>query len=239
MKKIFILFCFVLICLFFNQSVFAQDKYNKNVADTERFSAGVLIGFNNAQIDGDFQKGFDKFGLTGGIRGIARINSRLELNIEMLYSSKGSQIFSEGFRFSANPKKDRIIDLNYVDAPIYFKYLLKDLATTWHVELGGIYSRLINTEITEILVNPSESFSYENIAADFDRNDIAVFLGFGHTWKNGFAINGRYAYSIKKFYRNTGGGTGISDPEEVQFLRNYYYSLNLSYTIFQRKLKGK
>ena len=51
-------------------------------------------------------------------------------------------------------------------------------------------------------------------------------------------IRDRYAYSIKKFYRNTGEGTGISDPEEVQFLRNYYYSLNLSYTIFQRALKN-
>jgi len=239
MKKIFILFCFVLICLFFNQSVFAQDKYNKNVADTERFSAGILIGVNNAQIDGDAQKGFDKFGLTGGIRGIARINSRLELNIEMLYSKKGSKIFSEGFLFAPNPQKNRIIDLTYVDAPIYFKYLLRDLATTWHVELGGVYSRLTNTEITEMLVDPNESFSYENIASDFDKDDISVLLGFGHTWKNGFAINARYSYSIKKFYRADSESPELPRLEEVQSLRNYYYSLNLSYTIFQRKLKGK
>lgn len=241
MKKILPKFHLITICLFCALSVVAQEKYSKNIADSERFSAGVLIGFNNAQIDGDYQTGFDKFGLTGGIRGIARITSRLEFNIEMLYSKKGSKIFSEGYLSTANPKKDRIIDLTYVDAPMYFKWHLKDLASTWHVEVGGVYSRLTNTKITENVVAPEREFSYEEIAVNFDKDDISILLGFGHTWKNGFAINGRYAFGVKKFYENNAFEAIPNVPlstQGVEFLRNYQYSLNLSYTIFQRELKN-
>jgi len=240
MKKILPIFCLISILLFVPESVIAQEKYSKNIADSERFSAGVLIGFNNAQMDGDFQAGFDKYGLTGGIRGIARITSRLDFNIEMLYSKKGSKIYSDGYLSTANPKKDRIIDLTYVDAPMYFKWLIKDLASTWHIEAGGIYSRLTNTKITENVINAERDFSYENIAANFDKDDISILLGFGHTWKNGFAINGRYTFGVKKFYKNNMFEAIPNVPlstQDVEFLRNYQYSLNLSYTIFQRTLK--
>lgn len=231
----------ITLCLFCTQSGFAQEKYSKNIADSERFSAGVLIGFNNAQMDGDFQAGYDKIGITGGIRGIARINTRLDFNIEMLYSKKGSKIFSEGHHFASTPKKDRIIDLTYVDAPMYFKWLLKDLASTWHIEAGGIYSRLVNTKITEKIDNPQTDFSYEDIAVNFGKDDISILLGFGHTWKNGFAINGRYTFGVKKFYKNNEFEAIDNVPlsaQDVEFLRNYQYSLNLSYTIFQRELKS-
>ncbi len=242
MKKILPTLSLIALCLFCTQSVFAQEKYSKNIADSERFSAGVLLGFNNAQMDGDFQAGFDKIGLMGGIRGIARITSRLDFNIEMLYSQKGSKIYSEGFQFASNPMKNRIIDLTYVDAPMYFKWLLKDLASTWHIEAGGVYSRLIRTKVTERINNPQVDFSYEEITADFGKDDLSILLGFGHTWKNGFAINGRYIFSVKKFYKNKEFVAIDNVPlaaQDVEFLRNYHYGLSLSYTIFQRELKKK
>jgi len=242
MKKILPIFCLITICLFFVQLAIAQQKYNKHIADSERFSAGVLIGYNNSQIDGDYQIGFDKYGITGGIRGIARITSRLDFNIEMLYSKKGAKIFSEGHQLLANPKKNRIIDLTYVDAPIFFKFLLNDLPSTWHIEAGGIYSRLTKTDITETVPDPNLDFSYEEIVTDFDKDDMSVLLGFGHTWKNGFSLNGRYSISVKKFYINEAyespAGFGLPTLEEVQFLRNYHFSLSVSYTIFQRELKN-
>jgi len=242
MKKILPIICLVILYIFCAKSALAQDKYSKSLADSERFSAGVLIGFNSAQIDGDYQAGFDKYGLTGGIRGIARITTQLEFNIEMLYSEKGSKIYSDGFLATANPKKDRIIDLTYVDAPMYFKWLIKDLPSTWHVEAGGIYSRLVNTNITENEIISERAVSYEEIAVNFDKDDISILLGFGHTWKNGFAFNGRYSFGVKKFYKNNEFEAIPNVPlstQGIEFLRNYQYSLNLSYTIFQRALKKK
>lgn len=117
---------------------------------------------------------------------------------------------------------------------------MKDLASTWHIEAGGIYSRLVNTKITETITNPETEFSYEDIAENFGKDDLSILLGFGHTWKNGFAINGRYTFGVKKFYKNKDFEAIENVPlsaQDVEFLRNYQYSLNLSYTIFQRAIK--
>lgn len=218
------------------------QRGSKFIPDNERFSAGIVVGYNNAQIDGDFQVGFDKVGLTAGIRGIARFTPRLDLNIEMLYSKKGSKIFPFNTFSQVNPKKSRIIDLTYVDAPIYFKWLLKNEPSTWHIEIGGVYSRLTKTKITEQIRNSSREFAYEPIAADFDKDDISLLTGFGHTWQNGIGINLRYVFGVKKFYVNEDFMEQVPGSlvgKEVSFLRNYYYSLNISYTIFKRKLKKK
>ena len=218
----------------------AQAKYSKYIPDSERFSAGLILGYNSSQIDGDYQTGFDKIGITGGLRGIARFTPRLDFNIEMLYSKKGSKILPARAQLTVNPKRDRIIDLTYIDAPIFFKWLLKNEASVWHIELGGIYSRLINSKITEEIKDANREFVYQDAVADFDRDDISVLAGFGYTWQEGVSINLRYAISVNKFYQNPDfqdtipGGITVKD---VQFLRNYHYSLSLSYTIFKRELK--
>jgi len=239
MHKFIPLFCGFFLCFCFHIDSIAQQKYSKFIPDSERFSAGLVFGYNNAQIDGDYQTGFDKIGITGGLRGIARFTPRLDLNIEMLYSKKGSKILSNEGLFQTNPKKNRIIDLTYIDAPIYFKWLLKNQASTWHVELGGIYSRLIKTEITEEIKNPESDFAYEKAAIDFKKDDLSILMGFGHTWQNGIALHLRYMFGVNKFYENADfevANLGVNSTE-VEFLRNYYYSLSISYTIFKRQLK--
>ena len=160
----------------------------------------------------------------------------------MLYSKKGSKIFSTFGQLQVNPKKDRIIDLTYIDAPIFFKWLLNNRTTTWHIEAGGIYSRLISSEITENVTNPSREFVYEEAVTDFNKDDISFLMGFGHTWQNGISLNFRYAFSVNKFYENPNFRTASSGSlatQDVEFLRNYYYSLNISYTIFKRTVKRK
>lgn len=240
MKKYLPILLLLIVCFYLQTTAHAQRKYSKYIPDSERFSAGLVFGYNNAQIDGDYQTGFDKIGITGGLRGIARFTPRLDFNIEMLYSKKGSKILPARAIVQTNPKKDRIIDLTYIDAPIYFKWLLKNQASIWHIELGGVYSRLINTEITENIIDPQREFIYEDVVIDFKKDDISLLFGFGYTWHNGFALNLKYAFGINKFYENNAYMEAISagvNERDVQFLRNYYYSLNVSYTIFKRTLK--
>ena len=237
MKKYKPIFWLTLFCFCMPLDSNAQRKYNQYIPDSERFSAGVILGYNNAQIDGDYQTGFDKIGITGGLRGIARFTPRLDLNIEMLYSKKGSKILPAGAASQRIAKKSRIIDLTYVDAPIFFKWLLKNKTNTWHIEAGGIYSRLINTEITEEIKDASKEFVYETAAIDFEKDDISALIGFGYTWQSGFALNLRYAISVNKFYQNPDFEATRLNVQDVQFLRNYHYSLSVSYTIFKREMK--
>ena len=221
--------------LFFLNPTDAQTKRKTYIKDGERFSVGFVLGLNSSQIDGDFFQGFDKKGLTGGIRGIVRLRPRLDFNMELLYSKKGSKIHHNRVKTAVPLNKDRIIDLTYIDVPFTFKYLLKEQLSSWYIEGGAIYGRLVDTKITEKVNDSTREFAYENIVKDFDKDDIYGMAGLGYYWKKGFALGFRYTISGKKFYKNSNYLTptlGALVQEEVEFLRNYYFSIILSYTIF-------
>ena len=160
----------------------------------------------------------------------------------MLYSEKGSKIFPADAARQIVPDKNRIIGLTYIDAPIFLKWYLKNQANVWHLELGGIYGRLISTDITESITNVRRDFSYEGIVQDFEKDEISALFGIGYSWAGGMAVNLRYVVGVSKFYKDEDFEflpIGSTTPQGVEFLRNYYYSLSLSYTIFKRSLKNK
>jgi len=107
------LICFVSI-------IVAQGKRKQYIPNNERFNAGVIFGLNASQIDGDYYKGFNKYGLTGGIRGITRLTPNFEFNVEILYSKKGSKIFHNRFATPGRAMERRFIDLTYIDVPFFF-----------------------------------------------------------------------------------------------------------------------
>ena len=207
-----------------------QKRY---VADSERFNAGVIIGFNTSQLDGDFFTGYNKNGLTGGLKGIVKLTPRLDFNMEFLYSKKGSTIFAGNFN-GTTPLKDRTIDLTYIDVPFLFKWMLENDASSWHIEGGLIYSRLINSEVEEVLNDPERQFSYQTIIEDFGSNDVSWVGGLGYTHKSGVSIHGRFVYGLTKFYEKNELETNPAAviPGSVDFLRNYYLSFQIAYAIF-------
>jgi len=229
--------------LFFVFQLSGQRTRKDYIADSERFSAGFLIGLNAAQIDGDQFTGFDKRGITGGLRGIVRFTPRLDFNIEFLYSKKGSNIPLSPFVNQNNPLNHREIDLTYMDVPFFFKFMLKPKPSFWHIELGAVYSRMIQSEITEFISDPTRQFAYSSIVDEFKKSDFSALTGLGYTWKNGLSLNLRYTISINKFYVNE---NYVPRPPSspaipaLEFLRNYFYSLSFSYTVFKRSSqKGK
>ncbi len=228
-----------LICMI--TSSFAQSK-RQYIPNNERFNAGLILGYNASQIDGDYYKGFSKYGLTGGIRGITRLRSNLEFNIEILYSKKGSKIFHNRYATPGRSMEQRFIDLTYIDIPVFVKFMSPSKESSFHIEVGAIYSRLFNATIKEnVLNNPSE-FVYQEIIDDFKNNDISVLGGIGYTWQNGFSINYRYIFSARNFYRGDAFGSDSYDliiDQPVTFLRNYYYTLSLSYSLFDNKTRKK
>jgi len=210
------------------------QRGKRTFANSERFNAGLIIGLNVSQLDGDYFTGYDKTGLTGGIKGIVRLTPRLDFNMELLYSKKGSKIFS-GNKLGSSPIKDRIVDLSYVDVPFLFKWLLSDRENAFHVEGGLIYARMIDSKITEQLRNPATEFSYNSILNDFDSDDISWVGGLGYTWKGGLSIHSRFVFGLTQFYQNENfipsSGT-LTNLPPVEFLRNYYVSFQIAYTLF-------
>jgi len=233
----------ILICLIaITATTFAQKSKKRYIPNNERFNAGLIFGANASQIDGDYYKGFNKYGLTGGIRGIARLTSNFDFNVEILYSKKGSKIFHNRFSSPARSMERRFIDLTYIDVPVFFKFMSPRKASSFHIEFGAIYSRLFNAKIQENVENNPSEFVFDAIQNDFKNSEISFLGGIGFTWQNGLSINYRYSFSFINFYRGDAFGSPSYDliiDQPVTFLRNYYYTLSLSYSLFDNKTRKK
>jgi hypothetical protein len=97
--------------LFFFCALLLQPALWAQKGEAGRFTAEAVAGVNLAQIDGDNSAGYNKIGLSVGMRGGFMFNKKLELNTEILFSQKGS-------RSSINEPNIIRYNLQYVEVPI-------------------------------------------------------------------------------------------------------------------------
>lgn len=185
-----------------------------NQCEAQRFGARAVAGWNMSQITGDQMAGFDKFGFVGGLQGTAEIIDKLNLNVEFLYSVRGSR--PGVFNPSVDP--DINVTLRYLDLPLYVSY------HDWYDEekgfykayaLGGFsYGRLISASILDNF-NDTEN-NLAGLVEYFNENDVSWMLGFGFRLSKRIGIQFRYTSSI----------TLLLDPEKhelnTEALRPYF-----------------
>src|SRR5690606_10170387 len=157
-----------LICLFRALPILAFAAVTGPLRAQE-FSMTAVAGFNACQIDGDDLAGFDKIGLTAGLRARWETPSIIDYNIEFLYSQRGSppDVF--------NPEYDPDINVNlqYAEIPVYVT-----LSDWWQEEgqyhkvaahAGFSYGRLINAR-TEDYFNSGDA-NLDALVPYFSEND--------------------------------------------------------------------
>jgi hypothetical protein len=84
-------FCFALLLIFgHSQDCFAQKE--------KRFYGGLKLGLNLSQIDGDSVLGFDKLAYTGGFITGFHVGKTSEIQLEFLYSLRGSRFTKRDYR---------------------------------------------------------------------------------------------------------------------------------------------
>ena len=178
----------------------------------QRFNAGFVLGLNASQIDGDNAAGYNKLGLSAGVRATTYLTDKADLSFDILYSQRGSQ--SE-FNLGANfiPFK---IKVNYIEVPILFNY--KD----WLVEgeddvsyykitiSGGVaYSRLFQTEIDD----GAPTSSLIPLQDFFKKNDVSLVIGAAFNITEHIGVMVRWTRSVTPIYR--AGDSVINAPSFV------------------------
>ena len=161
----------------------------------QRFKAGVILGANAAQIDGDLSAGFNKLGLSGGLRGVVVLKEKMELSIDMLFSQRGSR---SNERNIAAFK----VHLNYVEVPVAFNY--KDWISEdedyykLHFYGGFAYSRLISQSVED-----ENTGGLGTLEPFFKSNDIGFLVGttFYSGPKLGFSF--RYTRSLFPIFKRS------------------------------------
>ncbi len=192
-----------------------------NNTSAQKFGARAVAGFNMSQIAGDQMAGFDKFGFVGGLRGTANLIEKLDLNVEFLYSVRGSR---PGI-FNPSIDPDINVTLKYLDLPVYVTY------SDWYDEqkgfykaylLGGFsYGRLLSATTSDNSNDGEDDLDF--LVDFFNDNDFSWLLGFGFRLSRRFEIQMRYTSSINL----------LLDAEEHELntfsLRTFFISIRGEY----------
>ena len=197
------IFLFLLISLISTHYIYAQ-----------KFGGGLTVGFNASQIDGDDMAGYHKLGWHGGLNTSYNLNDPWQLNIDFLFSQRGSQsqlIPDDGVEL-------RKITLNYIELPVYISY------QDWKIE--GKYYKVQGFAGLSAgrLFSVKNALGAKDINSDnFISNDLSYLLGAKLMFTKHFGMTGRYTRSIFKMYKNPDDGS--------KSLLGYFLTFSLFYKI--------
>ncbi len=194
------------------------------LAHAQLFKAGLVAGFNAAQVDGDNYGGFTKFGVNGGFIAQMDLSDRLFLNFELLFSQKGS---NSGFREDPNfPDRFNLIT-NYADIPILVRYHDLKGGITFG---GGIsVSRLVGSKYIDSLGEDSSDFVFAG-AGKPRTWDFGGILDFTYMFNPVWGINLRFNNSFIYFRQ---------DPASAFRNQGQYHRLVSMRTVFLFSAIGK
>lgn len=183
LKKIYPVILAVTSLLFFVENATAQ----------QRFKAGLVLGLNASQVQGDESAGYRKLGVHGGLRAITVLQDKMDFIIELLYAQRGS--FHKGGPFFQG---DLEINLQYVEVPLLIAY--KD----WLVEdedyykiqaTGGFsYGRLIRATA----IGSFHDAEVEN----FNENDYSFTIGAEFFASKHLSFGARWTRSLNLLFNN-------------------------------------
>lgn len=167
----------------------------------QRFGAALIAGVTASQIDGDQSAGFNKLGLQGGLRGIARLGQRTDASVEILYTQRGAKSRFVKDRFDPYTFSIR---LDYIEVPVQWHYkdwLVKgeDGDPDWYraaFNIGLSYARYMGKGPSKGEVN-----GLDIVALDYLRkNDVAFVVGANVLTSPHFGFTFRYMRSLFPMY---------------------------------------
>lgn len=164
-----------------------------NVALAQRFDAGLILGLNGTQVEGDEFKGYHKAGLLAGLFVQTDIAPAIVAGMEIKYSQKGS-------RRKYDPKQPEIdkyaMRLGYIDIPLFMGFRTNDKSMI----IGGI--------APGFLVHSKEVGSYGELppedSQDFNSFDLQPFVGFQFDFLERASVDLRFALSVVPSVDKTG-----------------------------------
>lgn len=186
--------------------------------DAQTFKASVLTGLNAGQIDGDFEVGYNKLGLSAGIGIGVNIKPNMMVSTEFLYSQRGSK--NGLFRRDGVPNGS--IRIDYISLPVVYKLYDwyqedKDYYQVW-IEGGLAPGRLITANIT--------GSDQPELIEDFRTTDVSWLLGAGYHITENLFCSFRYTRSISPFYVAENAGAN-----DVQQFLSYFLTLRVGYQL--------
>lgn len=222
------------------QSASAQRRSRNSI-----FKAGVALGLNRTQVDGDAQYGYDKSGITGGLRGGIILHKNFEIGTELLYSQRGSK-----------PKENQLtdsryrvfIDLRYAEAALLAKVCARkteERAYGWDFYGGISYGRLVSSDTRAIVgLQRIDTFRQNTILRrGYNTSDLSVIFGASWYWTDRLGMSIRQTMSTNRFYENPEANANVNltipgaRQRQYTFFRSYFITAGIFYDFIAPKNK--
>ena len=198
--------------LFFLSLIFLASI---NIISAQKFGGSLILGFNASQIDGDRLAGYDKLGLNAGIGINYDLNDPWQLNVDFLFSQRGSQSRLIPDKYEPLRK----ITLNYLELPVYISYQDWFIDEEKYYKIQG-YTGLSFGRLFSVKNGLNDSdFDGEN----FIKNDLSFLIGAKLYFNKHMGITGRYTRSLFRMYRHPDDGS--------KSLLGYFLNLGFIYKI--------
>jgi Outer membrane protein beta-barrel domain len=207
-----------------------------------RFKAGVAVGFNLAQLDGDLQQGYDKFGLSLGLKGFVIIKPQFDVSAELFFNQKGAT-FTGSTNTVDTKKLYPNFTHNYADVLFLANFNINpnDAEThyrhTFHT--GVSFGRLLNSKTSvqrgTLFLNDLE----QKLTKDYKSNDVSFVIGWSWFFNKRIGLTIRHTLSLSNMYENPLNAEDRKNGNpSFQSLRSYFLSAQVFYNFISPKKIG-
>lgn len=153
-----------------------------NIAFSQGFRGGLLLGATATQVTGDKLAGYDKLGVMGGVFTEFSFSERTTGRLEMYYIQKGSRHIPSDFDYNKY-----VMSLHYVEVPLIYQYRFYK---KFSFQAGLSFAYLFSSK---------EKDQNGTINSDgripFRKFDFSVLGGFTYKLNDKWMASTRYSYS--------------------------------------------
>ncbi len=224
LNKLIVIFCLATPCFLIAQN---------------RFKAGLIVGVNAAQINGDNQDGYNKIGLSFGIRGGFDIAETADLTAELFYNNKGARVMEanakDNSQFLPNVK------IHQADVIVMFNKYLRPKnpedqpKTIFNVGLS--YGRILQTE-TEVFQRRAAVPQVATFLNDnFNKQDFSLIVGVSYLFTKRLGVSLRHTVSLGYLYQRPDEVPPSEKVGNFRDLRPYNLSAQVFYNFLLPKVK--
>jgi hypothetical protein len=207
-----------------------------------RFKAGVAIGLNLAQLDGDLQQGYDKSGLNLGLKGFVIIKPQFDISAELFFNQKGA-IYSDKPNIVDTKKLYTNFTLNYADVLFLANFNINPNEAETHYKhtfhTGISLGRLLNSKTVAQRGSLPQSDFEQDLTKNYKSNDVSFVIGWSWYFNKRMGITLRHTLSMTDLYENPNPvniqSLGVSG---YRSLRSYYLSAQFFYNFISPKKVG-